>query len=160
MWLIEQGRFTEAADLYHQTSSLPEICGRVCPHEQLCQGSCVLNKRHTPVLCGALETFAVDYKRRHEGRVIPLAPPTGKQVAIIGAGPAGLACADQLVQRGHEATIFESKPAPGGLLVYGIPNFKLAKEVFFCRWSDFEKAGAKFVGNTYIGKNKTIDQLF
>src|SRR5215212_4018308 len=122
MWLIEQGRFSEADELYHQTSSLPEICGRVCPHESLCQGSCVLNKFHTPVLTGQLETFAVDFKRRHEGRNIPIAPPTGKRVAVIGAGPAGLGCADQLVQRGHEVTIFESKPTAGGLLVYGIPT--------------------------------------
>jgi glutamate synthase (NADPH/NADH) small chain len=160
MWLIEQGRFSEAANLYHNTSSLPEICGRVCPHEALCQGSCVLNKRHTPVLCGALEVFAVDYKRRHEGRIIPLAPPTEKRVAIIGAGPAGLGCADQLVQRGHEVTIFESKPAPGGLLVYGIPNFKLPKNVWQEKWEEFERAGVKFVPNTYIGRDKTIDDLF
>src|SRR5574341_719205 len=160
MWLIEQGRFSEAADLYHQTSSLPEICGRVCPHEALCQGSCVHNKHHTPVLTGQLETFAVDYQRRNEGRVIPLAPPTGKKVAIIGAGPAGLACADQLVQRGHELTIFESKPAPGGLLVYGIPNFKLPKDIWMEKWQEFENAGVKFVGSTYIGKDKTIDDLF
>ena len=160
MWLIEQGRFSEAADLYHQTSSLPEVCGRVCPHEALCQGSCVLNKHHTPVLCGELEAFTVDYQRRHEGRVIPLAPPTGKRVAIIGAGPAGVGCADQLVQRGYDVTIFESKPAPGGLLVYGIPNFKLPKDVWEEKWEEFERAGVKFVPNTYIGKDKTIDDLF
>jgi glutamate synthase (NADPH/NADH) small chain len=160
LWLIEQGRFSEAARLYHQTSSLPEICGRVCPHEALCQGSCVLNKHYTPVLTGQLETFAVDYQRRTEGRIIPLAPPTGKQVAVIGAGPAGLACAEQLLQRGHEVTIFESKPAAGGLLVYGIPNFKLPKDVWFEKWEEFERAGVKFVPNTYIGKDKTIDGLF
>src|SRR5574342_144015 len=160
MWLIEQGQFIEAADLYHQTSSLPEICGRVCPHEALCQGSCSLNKHHEPVLCGSLEVFAVDYKRRTEGHVIPLGTPTGKKVAIIGAGPAGLGCADQLVQMGHEVTIFESKPSPGGLLVYGIPNFKLPKKVWFEKWGEFERAGVKFVPNTYIGKNKTINDLF
>jgi len=160
MWLIEQGRFSEAANLYHQTSSLPEICGRVCPHEALCQGSCVLNKFHTPVLTGQLENFAVDFQRRAEGRVIPIAAPTGRRVAVIGAGPAGLACADQLVQRGHDVTIFESKLAPGGLLVYGIPNFKLPKDVWFEKWEEFERAGVKFVPNTYIGKDKTIDGLF
>ena len=160
MWLIEQGQFVEAANLYHQTSSLPEICGRVCPHEALCQGSCVLNKNLKPVQCGALEVFSVDYKRRCEGRIIPLSQPTGKKVAVIGSGPAGLACADQLIQRGHEVTIFESKPAPGGLLVYGIPNFKLPKDVWFEKWEQFENAGVKFVGNTYIGKDKTIDDLF
>ena len=109
MWLIEQGNFSEAAKLYHQTSSLPQICGRVCPHEQLCQGSCVLNKFQTPVHTGELETFAVEYHRQHEGLNIPVAPPTGKRVAIIGSGPAGLGCADQLLQRGHEVTIFEGK---------------------------------------------------
>jgi glutamate synthase (NADPH) small chain len=160
MWLIEQGRYIEAAQLYRQTSSLPEICSRVCPHEQLCQGSCVLNKTHEPVLCGLLETFVTCYERKTAGVAIPVEKPTGKKVAIVGAGPAGLGCAEQLLQRGHAVTFFDSKPAPGGLLVYGIPNFKLAKEVFFCRWGDFEKAGAKFVGNTYIGKDKTIDDLF
>jgi glutamate synthase (NADPH/NADH) small chain len=160
MWLIEQGQFSEAAQLYHQTSSLPQICGRVCPHEQLCQGSCVLNKYYTPVLTGELETFAVEYDRQHQGFGIPTVPSTGKRVAIIGSGPAGLGCAEQLLQRGHEVTIFESKPAPGGLLVYGIPNFKLPKEVWFQTWEQFERAGVKFVPNTYIGKDKTIDGLF
>ena len=160
MWLIEQGRFAEAADIYHKTSSLPEICGRVCPHEALCQGSCVLNKQDTPVLCGELEAFTVDYKRRHEGNKLEIGPSTGKQVAIIGAGPAGLGCADILVQKGYGVTIFESKPAPGGLLVYGIPNFKLPKDVWEEKWAEFEKAGVKFVPNTYIGKDRTIDDLF
>ena len=160
MWLIEQGRYVEAAQLYRQTSSLPELCSRVCPQEQLCQGSCVLNKTHEPVLCGSLETFVTCYERKTAGVAIPVGKPTGHKVAIVGGGPAGLGCAEQLLQQGHSVTFFDSKPAPGGLLVYGIPNFKLAKEVFFCRWGDFEKAGAKFVGNTYIGGNKTIDQLF
>lgn len=160
MWLIEQGKFIEAAQLYHQTSSLPEVCGRVCPHEALCQGSCVLNKHQQPVLTGQLETFAVDHERRTAGYVIPLGTPTGKRVAIIGAGPAGLGCADILVQKGYEVTIFESKPAPGGLLVYGIPNFKLPKDVWTEKWEEFERAGVKFVPNTYIGKDKTIDGLF
>jgi glutamate synthase (NADPH/NADH) small chain len=160
MWLIEQRRFLEAAEIYHKTSSLPEICGRVCPHEQLCQGSCVHNKTHEPVLTGQLEAFVVDYERCHRPYTLPVGKPTGKKVAIIGAGPAGLACADQLVQRGHDLSFFEAKPAPGGLLVYGIPNFKLPKEVVFQRWEVFKRAGVKFVPSTYIGKDKTIDELF
>jgi glutamate synthase (NADPH/NADH) small chain len=160
MWLIEQGRYVEAAELYRETSSLPEICSRVCPHEQLCQGSCVLNKTHEPVLCGPLETFVTCYERKTVGVSIPVGAPTGKKVAIVGAGPAGLGCAESLLRMGHAVTFFDSKPAPGGLLVYGIPNFKLAKEVFFCRWGDFEKAGAKYIGNTYIGRDKTVDDLF
>ncbi len=160
MWLIEQGRFADAANLYHQTSSLPELCGRICPHEQLCQGSCVLNKKHTPVLCGQLEAFAVDYQRRNEGRKIPVAPPTGKRIAIIGGGPAGLGCADWLIQHGHEVTILETKPSAGGLLMYGIPNFKLPKDVWFEKWEEFERAGVKFVGDVHIGKDNTVDGLF
>ena len=159
MWLIEQGKFIEAAQLYHQHSSLPELCGRVCPHEQLCQGSCVLNKTQEPVLTGELEAFAVDYERRSVGYIIPLGTPTGKKVAVIGAGPAGLGCAEVLIQKGHEVTIYDAKPAPGGLLVYGIPNFKLPKEVLFEKWGEFERAGVRFVPNTYIGKDKTIDEL-
>ena len=160
MWLIEQARFQEAAEIYHKTSSLPEICGRVCPHEALCQGSCVLNKHHKPVQTGALETFAVDYQRRVDGYVIPVGVPSGKHVAIIGSGPAGLACAEQLIRMGHEVTIFESKPAPGGLLVYGIPNFKLPKDVWLEKWEEFERGGVHFIPDTYIGKDKTIDGLF
>jgi glutamate synthase (NADPH/NADH) small chain len=160
MWLIEQGRYIEASLLYRQTSSLPEICSRVCPHEQLCQGSCVLNKTHEPVLCGPLETFVTCYERKTDGVTISVGKPTGKKVAMVGAGPAGLGCAETLIKQGHQVVLYDSKPAPGGLLVYGIPNFKLAKEVVFCRWEDYEIAGAQFIGNTFIGKDKTIDDLF
>jgi glutamate synthase (NADPH/NADH) small chain len=103
----------------------------------------------------------VEYRRQEdEGFRIPVGAPTGKRVAVIGSGPAGLGCAEQLLQRGHEVTIFESKPAPGGLLVYGIPNFKLPKDVLFQTWQQFQDAGVQFVANTYIGKDKTVDDLF
>lgn len=160
MWLIEQGEFLEAAKVYRRTSSLPEICSRVCPNEKLCQGSCSHQKSLGPVLTGPLEAFVTCYERQAVGVEIPRGVPTGKRVAIVGAGPAGLACAEQLVQRGHSVTIFDAKPAPGGLLSYGIPNFKLPKEVVFERWSDFAQAGVEFVPNTYIGRDKTIDDLF
>jgi glutamate synthase (NADPH/NADH) small chain len=160
MWLIEQGEFLEAARLYRQSSSLPEICGRVCPQEQLCQGSCTHLKAFNPVLTGPLEAFVTCYERRMVGVEIPVGEPTGKRVAIVGAGPAGMACAEQLVQRGHAVTVFDAKPAAGGLLTYGIPNFKLPKEVVFDRWGDFTRAGVEFLPETYIGKDKTIDDLF
>jgi glutamate synthase (NADPH/NADH) small chain len=161
MWLIEQGKFLEAANLYRQTSSLPEVCGRVCPHEQVCEGSCVLIKdNELPVLCGALEVFVMDYQRQYGDTSIPLGEPTGKKVAVVGAGPAGLSCADVLVKNGHAVTIFDAKPAGGGLLTYGIPNFKLPKHVVFDRIEDFKNAGVKFVHNTFVGKDKTIDDLF
>jgi glutamate synthase (NADPH/NADH) small chain len=159
MWLIEKGDFLGAAALYRQTSSLPEICGRVCPHEQLCQGSCVRTKSDEAVITGALEAFATDYERKYRGVEIPVGAPTGKRVAMVGAGPASLACAEQLVQKGHAVTIFEALPAPGGLLLYGIPNFKLNKAVVDNRLQDFERAGVEFVPNTKIGKDRTIDSL-
>ena len=160
MWLIEHGEFVGAARLYRQSSALPEICSRVCPHEQLCEGSCVLNKEGEPVLTGILEAFAVDYARHTEGVVIPIGESTGHKVAIIGAGPAGLGCAERLRRIGHDVTIFEAKPASGGLLTYGIPNFKISKEIVFDRIGDLEKAGVEFVFETFIGKDKTIDELF
>ncbi len=160
MWLIEQGLFVEAAQVYRRTSSFPEICSRVCPQGQLCQGSCSSGKAQVSLPCGALEAFVTNYERQVQEVRIPVGAPTGKRVAVIGAGPAGLGCAEQLVQLGHGVTIFDAKPAPGGLLVYGIPSFKLPRQVFFDRWADFEKAGVRFVGNTTIGKDKTIDDLF
>jgi glutamate synthase (NADPH/NADH) small chain len=159
MWLIEQGEFLEAAKIYRQTSSMPEVCGRVCPQEQLCQGSCTHLKSFEPVMTGPLEAFVCDYERRAAGVSIEAGEPTGKKVAIVGAGPAGLACAEQLTQRGHAVTIFDTKPAPGGLMTYGIPNFKLPKEVVFNRWCDLQSAGIEFVPETYVGKDKSIDDL-
>ena len=161
MWLIENGQFTEAASVYRQTNSLPEICGRICPHERLCEGACVRGKKESlPVPCGLLEAFVIHYERRTKGVSIPIGKFTGKKVAIIGAGPAGMTVAEQLVQRGHWVTLFDARPVPGGLLIYGIPNFKLPKKIVFDIWDDLLRAGATFVGNTYIGPRITIDKLF
>ena len=161
MWLIEHGQFLEAASVYRQTSSLPEVCGRVCPQEKLCEGACVRGKKEElPVPTGVLEAFATHFERRKMGVTIPVGKFTGKKVAIIGAGPAGLACAEQLVRSGHWVTIFDARPAPGGLLIYGIPNFKLPKRVVFDIWDDLLRAGVTFVGNTYIGPRITVDKLF
>jgi glutamate synthase (NADPH/NADH) small chain len=161
MWLIEQGEFLQAASVYRQTSSLPEVCGRICPQERLCEGACVRGKKgEVPVPTGVLEAFATHYERRKVGVTLPVGKFTGKKVAIIGAGPAGLACAKQLVGHGHWVTIFDARPAPGGLLIYGIPNFKLPKKVVFDIWDDLLKAGVTFVGNIYIGPKITVDKLF
>jgi glutamate synthase (NADPH/NADH) small chain len=160
MGLIEQGRFLEAAQVYHRTSTLAEICGRVCPHEQLCQGACPRNKREEPVLTGALEAFVLDYERAHQPYRIPVGKATGKKVAVVGAGPAGLAVAEELVKQGHAVAMFDAKPAPGGLLIYGIPNFKLPKNVVWDKWSDLEQAGVEFISNVYIGKDRKVDDLF
>ena len=159
MWYIEQGRFLEAADLYRQTSSLPEICGRVCPQEQLCQGSCAHSKPNEAVMTGPLEAFVVDYQRQVNGVTIPKGAASGKKAAIVGAGPSGLSCAEQLVRQGHQVTVYDAQPASGGLLTYGIPNFKLPKEIVFDRVKDLEEAGVEFVFNTYVGRDITIDDL-
>jgi glutamate synthase (NADPH/NADH) small chain len=160
MWLIEEGDFIGAAEVYRKTSFLPEICGRVCPHGVLCMGSCVRHKREEPVITGALEAFVTDYQREHGEVVIPVGKPTGKRIAIVGSGPSGLSCAEQLRRKGHSVTIFESKPAAGGLLVYGIPNFKLTKDVVRAVISDLENAGVEFVFNMKVGLDRTIDDLF
>ena len=159
MWLIEEGDFIGAAEVYRQTSSMPEICGIVCPHEAVCQGACVRNKREEPVVTGAIEAFVTEYQREHGKVEIPVGEKTGKKVAIIGSGPSGLACAEQLLRKGHEPTVFEAFPAPGGLLIYGIPNFKLPKITVNAVIGDLRDAGAKFITNTRIGEDQSVDDL-
>ena len=160
MTLIEKGDFVGAARVYRLTSSMPEICGVVCPHESLCQGACVRNKRHEPVVTGALEAFVAQYEREHAGVDLPVGASSGKRVGVVGSGPAGLACAEQLVQKGHAVTVYEALPAPGGLLVYGIPNFKLSKETVRNRIGDLERAGVRIITGTKIGEAKSVDDLF
>jgi glutamate synthase (NADPH/NADH) small chain len=160
MWLISQGKFLEAAEVYRQTSSLPEVCGRVCPHEQLCEGSCVQSKHADPVHTGALEAWVMDYQRQY-GEVDNSVPESnGHKVAIVGSGPSGLACAEQLAKKGYDVTIFEALPFPGGLLLYGIPNFKLCKNMVLARLSDFYEMGVKMETEVRIGKDKSVDDLF
>jgi glutamate synthase (NADPH/NADH) small chain len=159
MWLIEQGDFLGAAEVYRQTSSMPEICGLVCPHEALCQGACVRNKRREPVITGALEAFVTSYQRQNADVAIPVGEPTGKRVAVVGSGPSGLACAEQLVRMGHAVTIFEALPTAGGLLIYGIPNFKLPKNIVRTVLEDLEQAGVEFVLDTRVGKDEMVDDL-
>ena len=159
MWLIEKGDFIGAAEIFRRTSSMPEICGRVCPHEALCQGACPRGKRDDPVLTGALEAFVADYQRQHGDISLHVGPSTGKKVAVIGSGPSGLTVAERLVRKGHAITVFEALPALGGLLTYGIPNFKLDKRVVQARIKDLHNAGIDFITNTRIGEDLSIDDL-
>ncbi len=160
LWLIEQARFIEAADLYRQTSVLPEICGRVCPKDKMCQNSCVQGKHNDPIPTGALEVFVTEYQRHLGDLNIEVAESIGKKVAVVGAGPSGLACAYQLARKGYSVTMFDAKPYPGGLMMYGIPSFKLDKHIVEAVIEDLFHMGVNFVGSTFVGKDITIDELF
>ena len=158
--LLEQGDIIGAANKFRETSPMPEICGRLCPHEQLCEGACVLGKKAKPGAIGRLESFVADYQRKHEGWPRPeVAPPTGRKVAVVGSGPAGLVVAEELAKRGHTVVVYEAWPLPGGLLRYGIPGFKISKRVIDDKIRMLEKLRVTFVTNTRIGKDMTVDNL-
>ncbi len=162
MWLITQGRFEEAAEVYRQTSPMPEICGRVCPQERLCEGACVLGKKGTPVALGRLEAFVADYHRQKHGGKFPVrqpGPDTGKKVAVIGAGPAGLTVAELMREAGHAVTVYEKWPEGGGLLVYGIPSFKLDKELVHSKLESLEEIGVEFVYGVKIGQDIPLAEI-
>jgi glutamate synthase (NADPH/NADH) small chain len=159
--LLESGDVIGAANKFRETSPLPEMCGRLCPQERLCQGSCVAGKNAQPVAIGRLEVFVADYQRRQSGFPMPeLPPPTGKRVAIVGAGPAGLAVAEELAKNGHACTVFDAWPEPGGLLLYGIPSFKLSKQIVAEKIDYLRRLGIEFVPNTVIGEGLSVDGLF
>jgi len=166
--LLEKGDVFGAAEKFRETSNLPELCGRLCPQERLCEGECVVAfairpnmHQEPPVSIGKLEAFVTDYQREHFGIPLPVLPaPTGHRVAVVGAGPAGLAVAEELAKLGHECTMYDAWPEPGGILLYGIPNFKLSKKVLTDKLTYLEKLGVKFVGNTWVGKDVTVDNLF
>lgn len=163
-WLVltAEGRFLEAAECSRQTNNMPEICGRICPQDRLCEGACVLGIKYEPVAIGAIERFINEYAFRQLGGIPrpEMAPTTGERVAIVGAGPAGLACAEELVKRGYRVTVFEAWPFPGGLLIYGIPGFKLEKWVVERRIAYLRALGVEFVCGTRIGERVTLDDLF
>jgi glutamate synthase (NADPH/NADH) small chain len=159
--LAAEGKFLEAAAVSRETSNLPEICGRVCPQDRLCEEGCILVQKREPVSIGAIERFINEYAFRVKGLPRPeRAPATGHRVAIVGSGPAGLACADELAKMGHRVTVFEAWPAPGGLLVYGIPGFKLEKHVVERRIRYLEALGVRFECNTRIGADRSLEDLF
>lgn len=157
---VKEGKITEAADIIAESSALPAICGRVCPQETQCEGKCVRGIKGDPISIGKLERFVADYSREHG--YVPKKPETtnGKKVAIIGSGPAGLTCAGDLAKLGYEVTIFEALHEPGGVLTYGIPEFRLPKdEVVQKEIDNVRKLGVKIECNVVIGKSVTIDQL-
>ena len=157
--LAAQGKFIEAAALSRSTSNLPEICSRVCPQERLCEGACILNGKSDPVAIGAIERFINDYAFDHDAVEVVLAPPNGFKVAVIGSGPGGLACADELAQLGYDVTVFESLLIPGGLLVNGIPAFKLEKHIVERRVDLLVKRGVKFRLGVRIGWEISLADL-
>ena len=158
--LIEEGRLLEAAELSHRTNTLPEICGRICPQDRLCEGDCTLNDGLGAVSIGSIEKYITDEALKQGWRPdLSDVAPTGCRVAVVGAGPAGLGCADILVRNGIEPTVFDRYPRIGGLLTYGIPPFKLDKDVVETRRQLMEGMGIRFSLGTELGRDVTIDEL-
>lgn len=157
--LAAEGRYLEAARISRQTSNMPEICPRVCPQERLCEGACVIHAPEEPVCIGAIEKFINEYALAHGEGHVPVLPPNGKRVAVVGSGPGGLACADQLSQLGYAVTVFESQSLPGGLLLFGIPAFKLEKEIVERRVNILRQQGVEFKTGVTVGKDITLAQL-
>ncbi len=159
--LIKEGRFIEAAWKIKEDNALPAVCGRVCPQEIQCESLCILGKKGNPVAIGNLERFVADYEREKGEIQMPQKPkPTGKKVAIIGSGPAGLSCAADLIKSGHQVTLFEALHKPGGVLIYGIPEFRLPKDIVEKEVDYIKKLGVEVVVNAVIGKLFTVDELF
>jgi glutamate synthase (NADPH) small chain len=158
--LIEEGNLFKAAELSHQTNSLPEICGRICPQDRLCEGACTLNDGFGAVTIGSIEKYITDEAVKQGWRPdMSKVVATGKKVAIVGAGPAGLACADVLSRNGVKPIVYDKYSEVGGLLTFGIPPFKLEKEVVKTRRQILEGMGVEFVLNTEIGKDIAFDKL-
>ncbi len=157
--LTAEGRFLEAAALSRSTSNMPEICSRVCPQDRLCEGACVLNARSDPVSIGAIEKFINEYAFAHNEVNGAVAPPNGFEVAVVGSGPGGIACADELSKLGYAVTVFEAQDRPGGLLVNGIPSFKLEKAVVERRLERLTRRGVTFRNRVRIGRDVSLSIL-
>ncbi len=158
--LVEEGNLFAAAELCHRTNSLPEVCGRVCPQDRLCEGACTLNDGFGAVTIGAVERYITDEALRQGWRPdLTGVRDTGRRVAVVGAGPAGIGCADVLVRNGVKPVVFDRYPEIGGLLTFGIPSFKLEKGVITLRRRVLEEMGVEFVLNTEIGRDVAFDRL-
>lgn len=157
---IANGNFKEAAAILKIDNALPAVCGRVCPQEEQCEKNCILGKKGDSVAIGNLERFAADWERNNVGIQPPkINQKTGKKVAVVGGGPAGLSCAGDLIQMGHDVTVFEALHEIGGVLIYGIPEFRLPKEIVKAEVEGLKAAGVKFETNYIIGMTDTVDEL-
>ena len=158
--LIYAGDYLAAAAKLREDNALPAITGRVCPQENQCEGGCVLGRKGAPLAIGNLERFVADYERTSGQLGLPaIAPPTGKSVAIVGSGPAGLSAAGDLVQKGHRVRVFEALHELGGVLIYGIPEFRLPKSIVKGEVDNLRRMGVEFETNVVVGKSVTIDEL-
>jgi len=158
---IKEGGFTKSVYKIWERNALPAVCGRVCPQEIQCEGRCILGKKGDPVAIGNLERFVADLERDcGKGDLPPKAKPTGKRVAVVGSGPSGLTVAGDLILKGHEVTVFEAFHKPGGVLVYGIPEFRLPKEIVYSEVNFLERLGVRVVCNMVVGRTITTDELF
>ena len=157
--LAAEGKFLEAAAVVKSTNNLPAICGRVCPQETQCEKFCVRGKKGEPVGIGRIERFVADYAMEHATEKAEVAPANGHKVAVIGSGPAGLTCAGDLAKQGYDVTIFEALHTPGGVLIYGIPEFRLPKDLVRKEIATVEALGVKIVPDMVIGKCITLDEL-
>ncbi|HCJ56982.1 NADPH-dependent glutamate synthase [Lutispora sp.] len=158
---IAEGNFAEAAKVLAKYTALPAVCGRVCPQEVQCESKCVLGNKGDAVAIGKLERFAADWGRDHDVEVAEAKESNGHKVAVIGSGPAGITCAGDLAKEGYDVTIYEALHKPGGVLVYGIPEFRLPKEtVVKHEIKNLKKLGVKIKTNVIVGRTVTIDDLF
>ncbi len=158
---VREGDFTKSIRKIWERNAMPAVCGRVCPQEAQCEGNCILGKKGEPVAIGNLERFVADWERNNgKGDLPPKAEPTGKKVAVVGSGPSGLTVAGDLILKGHDVTVFEAFHKPGGVLVYGIPEFRLPKEIVFSEVNFLERLGGKVECNKVVGRTVSLDELF
>jgi len=158
--LVSKGEFLAASAKIKEDNMLPAICGRVCPQEEQCEAKCVVGKKGESIAIGRLERFVADFERDQGGmRAVDIKPKTGRRVAVIGSGPAGLSCAGDLIQMGHDVTVFEALHELGGVLLYGIPEFRLPKEIVKAEIDSLKNLGVNFKTNAVIGFTDTIDEL-
>ena len=156
---VAEGNFSTAARALKEQNMLPAICGRVCPQETQCEGVCILGNKETPIRIGAIERFVADWERENDPTLPDVAKPTGKRVAVVGSGPAGLTAAAELARAGHAVTIFESLHEAGGVLTYGIPAFRLPKNVVKAEVEQVLALGARLKKNHLAGRSVSVDEL-